>query len=83
MREQQSKIDSWMEAIVNTAIGFVVAVMANALILPIVFGIEVGIGENLTCALAFTAVSILRQYSLRRVFNGRSVWGAIKCRFSF
>jgi hypothetical protein len=81
MSEKQSKMDSWMEAITNTVVGFVVSIAANALILPALFGMELSFAHNILCALAFTGVSIIRQYVLRRIFNGRSVWQAIRASF--
>lgn len=77
----QSRIDSLMEAVTNTAIGFCVAMVGNAIILPIVFGIEVSLAANILTATAYTAISIIRQYILRRLFNGRSVWQSIKSHF--
>lgn len=81
MSETQSKTDSWMETITNTAIGFLVAMVGNAIILPLLFGIDLSAGGNALCALAYTGLSIVRQYTLRRMFNGRSVWLALKDRF--
>lgn len=78
----QSKVDSWMEVITNTAVGFVWAIAANWVILPLVFGIEVSLGANLLTATLFTIVSIVRQYTIRRLFNGRSVWSSLKGRFA-
>ena len=78
----QSKIDSAMETVTNTAIGFAVAMLANQVILPMMLGIELKASANFGIAVAFTVISIVRQYSLRRLFNGRSVWQAIKGRFA-
>jgi hypothetical protein len=74
----QSRVDSLMESVTNVGIGFVVAVIGNALILPVVLGVKMHFSENLIIALAFTVISIIRQYVLRRLFNGRSVWQAVK-----
>jgi hypothetical protein len=82
MNEGQSKIDSAMETVTNTGIGFVTAMVGNAIILPWLFDIELSVGGNITCALAYTGISIVRQYTLRRLFNGRSVWATIKGKFS-
>lgn len=75
---KQSRVDSAMETVTNTAIGFVIAVVSNAIILPLTLGVQVSMGDSVFIAVLFTLVSMVRQYSLRRLFNGRSVWQAIK-----
>ncbi len=64
----QSKRNSAFEAVTNVAIGYLVSVLANVLILPL-FGYNVTIGDSFAIGLAFTAVSLARSYVLRRVFN--------------
>jgi hypothetical protein len=32
---------------------------------------------NVICAICYTVISIVRQYTLRRLFNGKSVWQSI------
>jgi len=64
----QSKRNSAFEAIANVAIGYLVSVLANVLILPL-FGYNVTIGDSFAIGLAFTAVSLARSYVLRRLFN--------------
>lgn len=64
----QSKRNSAFEAVTNVAIGYLVSVLANVLILPL-FGYNVTIGDSFAIGLAFTAVSLARSYALRRLFN--------------
>ena len=64
----QSKRNSAFEAVTNVAIGYLVSVLANVLILPL-FGYNVTIGDSFAIGLAFTAVSLARSYVLRRLFN--------------
>lgn len=64
----QSKRNSAFEAITNVIIGYLVSVAANVLILPL-FGYNVTIGDSFGIGLAFTAVSLVRSYVLRRLFN--------------
>ena len=64
----QSKRNSAFEAATNVAIGYLVSVLANVLILPL-FGYNVTIGDSFAIGLAFTAVSLVRSYVLRRIFN--------------
>lgn len=59
---------SLIEAITNTAVGYLVAVATQLAVFP-AFGIEVDLSTNLVIALIFTAVSIARSYALRRLFN--------------
>ena len=64
----QSKRNSAFEAATNVAIGYLVSVLANVLILPM-FGYNVTIGDSFAIGLAFTVVSLVRSYILRRIFN--------------
>lgn len=64
----QSRRSSLIEAAANTAIGYLVAVAAQAVIFP-AFGIAASAGQNFGIAAAFTAVSLVRGYILRRLFN--------------
>ena len=56
------------EAVVNIAIGYAVSVTANLLVLPL-FGYDVTIGDSLAIGLAFTVISLIRSYIVRRLFN--------------
>lgn len=64
----QSKRNSAFEATTNVIIGYLVSVLANVLILPL-FGYKVTIGDSFAIGLAFTVVSLVRSYVLRRIFN--------------
>tara|TARA_R110001606_G_scaffold4446_3_gene20659 strand:- start:126 stop:338 length:213 start_codon:yes stop_codon:yes gene_type:complete len=64
----QSKRNSAFEAATNVIIGYLVSVLANVLILPL-FGYNVTIGDSFAIGLAFTVVSLVRSYVLRRIFN--------------
>jgi len=59
---------SFVEAITNTMIGYLLAVLVQLTVFPM-FGIEVDLSSNLAIALLFTAVSIARSYALRRLFE--------------
>ena len=59
---------SAIEASTNVLIGYLVSVAANIIILPL-FGYNVTIGDSFAIGLAFTAVSLVRSYVLRRAFN--------------
>ena len=65
---QQSKRWSLIEAATNTAVGYALAVATQFAVFPL-FGLQVGVIENLGLGLIFTVVSVLRGYALRRVFE--------------
>lgn len=73
----QSRADSWIEVAVNIAIGAAVSLAAQAVVFPL-YGIHVGAGTHLGIVAAFTVVSVVRQYVIRRLCNGRSPWMFIK-----
>lgn len=54
----------------NVAIGLLVSVVANAIVFPR-FGFQPSLGENVAISVIYTAISIARQYILRRWFNAR------------
>jgi len=64
----QSKRNSAFEAITNVTIGYLVSVLANVIILPL-FGYDVTVADSFAIGLAFTAVSLVRSYVLRRLYN--------------
>ena len=68
MNKGQSRIASFVEACINILIGYSIAVIAQTIIFPI-FGILIPFEEHLMIGLFFTVVSIIRSYSLRRLFN--------------
>ena len=72
----QSRIDSFMEAATNTAIGFIVSLVTWVAV-AWAYDIPMTWGTSFQITGIFTVVSIIRGYALRRLFNGRSVWEAI------
>ncbi len=65
---QQSKIDSLIEALLSTFIGFVVSFTANLTLMPML-GIPVSLSQNFILTVAFTFVSVARSYLVRRFAN--------------
>ena len=66
----QSPIESIIEAWVNIAFGFSINYVANLFILPLLGDKpHVGLAENWWMGWCFTAISMVRQYALRRFFN--------------
>jgi hypothetical protein len=66
----QTRLGSLIEALMNVAIGLMVSVVANAIVFPR-FGFQPTVSENVAISLIYTAISIARQYVLRRWFNAR------------
>lgn len=65
---KQSRRMSFAEAVTNTAIGYLVALLTQLIAFPLV-GVQASMGQNLAIGLVFTGVSIVRSYVLRRVFE--------------
>ncbi|WP_441005278.1 DUF7220 family protein [Xanthomonas sp. WHRI 1810A] len=66
----QTKIESFIETCINTAIGYLVALASQLLVFPLV-GIHVPFSTNLVIGAWFTVISIVRGYVIRRWFNTR------------
>jgi len=64
----QTKIQSHMEAAADTSISFVVGVIGNYLIFPLL-GFPVHITDAVMLTSVFMAVSYIRRYFVRRFFN--------------
>ncbi len=73
---RQSKRMSMVESLTNVAVGYGIAVATQIMVFP-VFGMEVSLADNLAIGSVFTIVSIIRSFTLRRLFEEiriRSVW---------
>ena len=64
----QTRTMSMIEAALNTASGFLLSVLTTAIVFPM-FGFPVTVGQNVSIVGIFTAVSVVRSYVWRRVFN--------------
>jgi hypothetical protein len=67
--EGQSRTMSLVESTTNVVVGFLLALSTQVAIFPL-FGITVSVGDNLLIGGIFTAVSIARSFTLRRLFEG-------------
>lgn len=65
---KQSRLMSLGEAVANVAVGYGVAVFTQILIFPI-FGLHTSLGQNFAMGWIFTGVSLVRSYTLRRLFE--------------
>ncbi|HBG98590.1 MAG: hypothetical protein JKP98_13335 [Rhodobacteraceae bacterium] len=64
----QSRRMSMIEAITNVALGYALAVITQIIVFPS-FGLHPSPGENLALGGIFTAISLVRGYALRRLFE--------------
>ncbi len=64
------------ESLTNVAVGYGVAVSAQIMVFPL-FGLDVALVDNLAIGAIFTGISIVRSFTLRRVFEEirvRKIW---------
>ena len=64
----QSKKRSFIEAVTNVLVGYLVAVISNLIVLPL-FGYQVSLFDGFAIGVVFTAISLIRSYVIRRLFN--------------
>lgn len=64
----QTRVMSGIEAATNVVIGYVLAVLGQLLVFPAV-GLDATFRQSLQIGLAFTLLSLMRSYVLRRLFN--------------
>lgn len=64
----QSKLMSAVEVGSSIAFGFTISYIANIMVLPL-FGYQVTLTDAAGIGVIFTAISIVRSYVFRRLFN--------------
>lgn len=64
----QSRRMSLLESVTSTTIGLLVGFGAQLVVFPL-FGWHPPLGVNLAITVIFTAISIVRGYCVRRLFN--------------
>ena len=67
----QSKKNSFIEALVNTGIGFGITLAASFIVYPLC-GVIISTGKMGMVTVCFTVISIIRQYIIRRFFNKKT-----------
>jgi hypothetical protein len=65
---KQPRRHSLVEAIANTVVGYLLAVLTQLAVFP-QFGLEVPLAQSLMRGGVFTVLSLVRSYTLRRVFE--------------
>lgn len=68
----QSRRMSLVESVASVGAGFVMATLANIVVLP-AFGFDVGIADATAMAAIFTVISVGRTYAVRRLFEASRV----------
>lgn len=63
----QSRWMSLVEAVTNVVVGYGLAVMTQIVVFPL-FGLHASVKDNLLIGGAFTVMSLIRSYTLRRLF---------------
>ena len=66
----QTRAESLKESALNIAIGYLVALLSQLIVFPIV-GVHVDFTTNLEIGLYFTVISLIRSYLVRRWFNSK------------
>lgn len=74
---EQSKLESLIEAIANTLIGFAISFLAWP-IAAWIFNMPYNPGQHFGIVIFFTVLSVVRGYAVRRWFNYRLKMAAIK-----
>jgi hypothetical protein len=64
----QSRFHSALESVVNVLIGYGVAVASQLFVFPM-FAIDIPLSSNLQIGAWFTAISLVRSFAVRRLFN--------------
>jgi hypothetical protein len=59
---------SLIEAVTNVGVGYALAVLTQLIVFPW-FGLTASLQDNLAISAAFVGVSLIRSYTLRRVFE--------------
>jgi hypothetical protein len=65
---KQSRLMSMLESVINIVVGFGIGISGQIIFLPLL-GVEISFRQNLIFALVMTAVSIVRSFLLRRLFE--------------
>lgn len=74
----QTKADSWLESLTNTIVGFIVAMLTYQFIINPMWGFNSNVWDSMGITSIFMVASIIRQYVIRRVFNGKSIYHGLR-----
>ena len=71
MRQEQTKLNSFIEQIVIRLAGFMAAIITGELVVYKMFGVSVSTTQNFSMLSYFTFQSIFLGYFIRRFFESR------------
>ncbi len=74
---KQSKIDSFIEALINILVRAPINMAANTVIFP-AMGYQITVVQNFAFMVFFTVISLSVSYAIRRLLNGRSIYQVLK-----
>ena len=66
---KQSRLESLLEAVVNTGSGFIIAMLVTQYIVVPLWDLDWGMADNFAVTLLYTSIAIARGYVWRRFFN--------------
>ena len=64
----QSRLGSATESVINVLVGFGLALTAQMVLFPLA-GVQIPLSTHLGLSAVFTVLSLVRSYTLRRLFN--------------
>ena len=67
----QSRLGSFYESLFNIIIGFAINFFANLVFIPLFLHVEVPLLANWWMGCAYTVISLVRSYVIRRWFNAK------------
>ena len=68
----QTRLESFIESLLNIGSGFILALLSWFYIIPVLFGVTSNFSQGLGITLFFTGLSIIRSFIWRRYFNGKT-----------
>lgn len=74
----QSKLASFYEACFNVIVGFAVNFAANLVLIPLFLHATVPLAANWWMGCAYTVISLVRSYVIRRWFNAKLHAAAVR-----
>lgn len=74
----QHHMDSFMEAVCNQAVGFVIAMATYVFIINPLFDLQSSAAESFWIVCIFTVISIIRGYVIRRLFDGKTIYRRLR-----
>jgi hypothetical protein len=65
----KKKINSWIESVTNTIVGFLVRLIIQWGVIVPLFSLETNVTQNFIITIIFTLATLIRSYLLRRIFD--------------